>query len=160
MWKAIKVPEGGLYEWDENSTYIHHPPYFQDLTREVPPLQPIKAARVLALFGDSINTDNISPAGSIAADSPAGRFLQERGVQARDFNSYGSRRGNDLVMIRGTFANIRLKNLLVAPREGFWTRHFPDGAEMPIFDAAMQYQREGTPCHHHCRQGVRLRLQP
>jgi aconitate hydratase len=98
------------------------------------------------MFGDSINTDNISPAGSIASDSPAGRFLQERGVQVRDFNSYGSRRGNDLVMSRGTFANIRLKNLLVAPREGFWTRHFPDGAEMTIYDAAMQYQREGTPC--------------
>jgi aconitate hydratase len=146
MWKAIKVPEGGLYEWDENSTYIHHPPYFQDLTREVPPLEPIKSARVLAMFGDSINTDNISPAGSIASDSPAGRFLQERGVQVRDFNSYGSRRGNDLVMSRGTFANIRLKNLLVAPREGFWTRHFPDGAEMTIYDAAMQYQREGTAC--------------
>jgi aconitate hydratase len=146
MWKAIKVPEGGLYEWDENSTYIHHPPYFQELTREVPPLQPIKSARVLAMFGDSINTDNISPAGSIASDSPAGRFLQERGVQVRDFNSYGSRRGNDLVMSRGTFANIRLKNLLVAPREGFWTRHFPDGAEMTIYDAAMQYQRDGTGC--------------
>jgi len=146
MWKAIKVPEGGLYEWDEKSTYIHHPPYFQDLTREVPPLQPIKAARVLAMFGDSINTDNISPAGSIASDSPAGKFLQEHGIQVKDFNSYGSRRGDDLVMARGTFANIRLKNLLVAPREGFWTRHFPDGAEMTIYDAAMQYQKEGVAC--------------
>jgi aconitate hydratase len=145
MWKAIKVPEGGLYQWDEKSTYIHHPPYFQDLTREIPPLQPINGARVLALFGDSINTDNISPAGSIATDSPAGIFLQESGVLPRDFNSYGSRRGNDLVMMRGTFANIRLKNLLTAPREGFWTRHFPDGADMPIFDAAMLYIRESVP---------------
>ena len=146
MWKAITVREGGLYQWDEASTYIHHPPFFQDFTREARPMQPILGARVLGMFGDSINTDNISPAGSIAADSPAGRFLQERGVQPRDFNSYGSRRGNDLVMSRGTFANIRLKNLLVAPREGFWTRHFPDGIEMPIFDAAMHYIRQGTPC--------------
>jgi aconitate hydratase len=97
------------------------------------------------MFGDSVNTDNISPAGSIAADSPAGKHLQERGVQQRDFNSYGARRGNDLVMARGTFANIRLKNLIVAPREGYFTRHFPDGAEMPIFDAAMCYQGENTP---------------
>jgi aconitate hydratase len=146
MWQAIKVPEGGLYQWDENSTYIHHPPYFQDLTREVPPLEPIHGARVLALFGDSINTDNISPAGSIASDSPAGKFLQARGVTPKDFNSYGSRRGNDLVMMRGTFGNIRLKNLLVSPREGFWTRHFPDGAELPIFDDAMQYVDENVPC--------------
>jgi aconitate hydratase len=146
MWKAIKVPEGGLYQWDDASTYIHHPPYFQNLTREVPPLQPIQGARVLAMFGDSINTDNISPAGSIAADSPAGKYLKARGIQPRDFNSYGSRRGNDLVMSRGTFANIRLKNLLVAPKEGFWTRHFPEGSEVPIFDAAMQYLEQGTPC--------------
>lgn len=146
MWKAIKLPEGGLYQWDEASTYIHHPPYFAELTREIPPVKPISGARVLAFFGDSINTDNISPAGSIAADSPAGRYLQERGIQPRDFNSYGSRRGNDLVMSRGTFANIRLKNLLIAPKEGFWTKHFPDGAELPIFDAAMKYMQEGTPC--------------
>jgi aconitate hydratase len=145
MWRDIKVPEGGLFQWDEKSTYIHHPPYFQDLTRDVPPLQPIQGARVLALFGDSINTDNISPAGSIAAESPAGKFLQANGVAPRDFNSYGSRRGNDLVMVRGTFANIRLKNLLVAPREGFWTRHFPDGTEMPLCDAAMQYVDEDVP---------------
>jgi aconitate hydratase len=144
-WQAIKVPMGGLYHWDESSTYIHHPPYFQDLTRDVPALKPIRGARVLVMFGDSINTDNISPAGRIAADSPAGKHLQERGVRQRDFNSYGARRGNDLVMARGTFANIRLKNLIVAPREGFFTRHFPDGAEVPIFDAAMRYQGENTP---------------
>ena len=144
-WKAIKVAGGGLYDWDEASTYIHHPPYFQDLTLEVRPVGQIKGARVLAMFGDSINTDNISPAGSIATDSPAGRFLQQRGIQPKDFNTYGSRRGNDQIMARGTFGNIRLKNLLVAPKEGYLTRHFPDGAELPIYDAAMQYREEGTP---------------
>ncbi len=145
MWKGIKVKEGDLFEWDESSTYIHHPPYFQTLTLKAPSIQPIKNARALGMFGDSITTDHISPAGNIAADSPAGKFLQERGVQPRDFNQYGTRRGNDLVMARGTFANIRLKNLLVAPKEGNWTKHFPDGAEMPIFDAAMKYQSEGVP---------------
>ncbi len=145
MWKAINVPGGDLYQWDEGSTYIHHPPYFQTLSLDVPPVNDVSAARVLAMFGDSINTDNISPAGNIASDSPAGKFLQERGVQPRDFNSYGSRRGNDLLMTRGTFANIRLKNLLIAPREGYWTKHFPDGEQMTIFDAAMRYQKEGHP---------------
>lgn len=145
MWKNIDVPGGDLYHWDESSTYIHHPPYFQTISLDVPSVGDISGARVLAMFGDSINTDNISPAGNIAADSPAGKFLQERGVRPRDFNSYGSRRGNDLVMARGTFANIRLKNLLAAPKEGYWTRHFPDGAQMTIFDAAMQYQQEGHP---------------
>jgi aconitate hydratase len=145
MWKDIRVAGGDLYEWDEASTYIHHPPYFQSLTLDVPSVQDIHGARVLGLFGDSITTDHISPAGNIAADSPAGRYLQERGVQPRDFNSYGSRRGNDLVMARGTFANIRLKNLLVAPKEGDLTRHYPDGAEMSIFDAAVRYSEEGVP---------------
>jgi len=144
MWKEIKVKEGDLFEWSEESTYIHHPPYFQSLTRDMPSIQAIKNARVLGMFGDSITTDHISPAGNIAADSPAGKFLQERGVQPRDFNQYGTRRGNDLVMTRGTFANIRLKNIMVAPKEGNWTRHQPDGAEMPIFDAAMKYQQEGV----------------
>jgi aconitate hydratase len=145
MWKEIKVSEGDLFEWSEESTYIHHPPYFQSLTLETPSVGDIRAARVLAMFGDSITTDHISPAGNIAADSPAGKFLQERGVQPKDFNQYGTRRGNDLVMARGTFANIRLKNLLVAPKEGNWTKHMPDGAEMSIFDAAMKYQAEGVP---------------
>ncbi len=145
MWKQIDVPGGDLYQWDESSTYIHHPPYFQTLSLDVPPVKDISAARVLAMFGDSINTDNISPAGNIATDSPAGKWLQEHSVQPREFNSYGSRRGNDLVMARGTFANIRLKNLLVAPKEGYWTKHFPDGAQMTIFDAAMRYQQEGNP---------------
>ncbi len=145
MWQEIETSEGDLYAWDETSTYIHHPPYFQDLSLDVPPLSDILGARVLCLFGDSITTDHISPAGNIAADSPAGKYLQERGVQPRDFNQYGTRRGNDLVMARGTFANIRLKNLLVAPREGNWTKHFPSGEEMPIYDAAMKYKAEGAP---------------
>ncbi|MCI0555228.1 MAG: aconitate hydratase AcnA, partial [Anaerolineae bacterium] len=130
MWKEINVSGGDLYEWDEASTYIHHPPYFQELTLNVSSVENIKGARVLGLFGDSITTDHISPAGNIATDSPAGKYLQARGVQPKDFNSYGSRRGNDLVMARGTFANIRLKNLLVAPKEGNWTKHFPEGGEM------------------------------
>ena len=145
MWKAIKVSGGDLYEWDEASTYIHHPPYFQALTMDVPSVSDIKGARVLGLFGDSITTDHISPAGNIAADSPAGKFLQERGVQPKDFNQYGARRGNDLVMARGTFANIRLKNILVAPKEGNWTKHMPSGEVMSIYDAAMKYQSEGVP---------------
>ncbi len=145
MWKEIKVTGGDLYEWDEASTYIHHPPYFQELTREVGSVKDIRNARVLGLFGDSITTDHISPAGNIAADSPAGKYLQSLGIQPKDFNSYGSRRGNDLAMARGTFANIRIKNLLVAPKEGNWTKHFPDGEVMPFFDAAMKYQSDGVP---------------
>ncbi len=151
MWQAIQVKEGDLFEWDESSTYIHHPPYFQNLTLETPPIRPIRRARVLAMFGDSVTTDHISPAGSIAIDSPAGKYLIECGVQPRDFNSYGARRGNDLVMVRGTFANIRLKNLLVAPKEGNWTKFFGDqpdpeeAQEMTIFEAAMKYQAAGIP---------------
>ncbi len=151
MWKEIKVKEGDLFEWSEESTYIHHPPYFQTLTLDVPSIQEIKNARVLGVFGDSITTDHISPAGNIAADSPAGKFLQERGVQPRDFNQYGTRRGNDLVMARGTFANIRLKNLLVSPKEGNWTKAFNverstlNVQEMPIYDAAMLYKDAGVP---------------
>ena len=145
MWQAIDVKEGDIFEWSEESTYIHHPPYFQRLTLDVPPVTEIKGARVLGVFGDSITTDHISPAGNIATDSPAGKFLQERGVHPKDFNQYGTRRGNDLVMARGTFANIRLKNVMVAPKEGNWTKHQPSGQEMPIFDAAMKYQAEGVP---------------
>lgn len=145
MWKDIKVTGGDLYEWDESSTYIHHPPYFQTLTLDVSAVKDIKGAHVLGLFGDSITTDHISPAGAIAIDSPAGKYLQERNVAPQYFNSYGSRRGNDLVMARGTFANIRIKNLLVAPKEGNWTKHYPDGEIMSIFDAAMKYQSEGKP---------------
>jgi aconitate hydratase len=145
MWKAIEVKEGDLFDWSDDSTYIHHPPYFQSLTLDVPAIKDIKGARVLGLFGDSITTDHISPAGNIATDSPAGRFLQERGVQPKDFNQYGTRRGNDLVMARGTFANIRIKNLMVAPKEGNWTKHQPSGEVMSFFDAAVKYQTQGVP---------------
>lgn len=145
MWKEIEVTGGDLYEWDEKSTYIHHPPYFQELTLEVGSVKEIKSARVLGMFGDSITTDHISPAGNIAVDSPAGKFLQDQDVAPQYFNSYGSRRGNDQVMARGTFANIRLKNLLVAPKEGNWTKHHTSGEVMSIFDAAMKYQGEGVP---------------
>ncbi|MBI2758031.1 MAG: aconitate hydratase AcnA [Chloroflexi bacterium] len=151
MWKEIKVSESDLFEWSDASTYIHHPPYFQSLTLNAGTVSDIKGARLLGLFGDSITTDHISPAGNIAADSPAGKFLQERGIQPKDFNQYGTRRGNDLVMARGTFANIRLKNLLVAPKEGNWTKWFDvEGSmlkveEMSIFDAAMKYKEAGIP---------------
>ena len=151
IWKDIKVSGGDLFEWDEASSYIHHPPFFQNLTLEIPSIQNIKAARVLALMGDSITTDHISPAGNIAIDSPAGHYLQERNVQPRDFNSYGARRGNDLVMTRGTFANIRLKNLLAGGKEGWFTRYFGSngagekGEQTTIFDAAMKYKAQGIP---------------
>ncbi len=144
-WQRIPVSEGDLYPWDEKSTYIHHPPFFQDLGLDVPSIEDILHARLLALLGDSITTDHISPAGSIPADGPAGKFLISRGVDPKDFNSFGSRRGNDLVMTRGTFANIRLKNRLVPGVEGGYTRHFPDGEQMFIFDAAMKYKEEGVP---------------
>jgi aconitate hydratase len=145
MWKNIDVSGGEIYEWDEKSTYIHHPPYFQSLSLDVPGVSDIKGARVLGMFGDSITTDHISPAGNIAADSPAGKYLQSLGIPPKDFNSYGSRRGNDLVMARGTFANIRIKNLLVSPKEGNLTKHFPEGTEMSIYDAAVQYQKDAVP---------------
>jgi aconitate hydratase len=145
MWKEIKVTEGDLYQWDESSTYIHHPPYFQELTLDVSSVKDIKSARVLGMFRDSITTDHISPAGNIATDSPAGKYLQERDVAPQYFNSYGSRRGNDLVMARGTFANIRLKNVLVEPKEGNWTKHLTTGEVMSMYDAAMKYMEAGTP---------------
>jgi len=144
-WRALPVPEGDLYRWDAASTYVKHPPYFENMGRKPAPVVDIKGARVLAVLGDSITTDHISPAGSIKKDGPAGKYLIERGVQPKDFNSYGARRGNDEVMVRGTFANVRLKNLLAPGTEGGVTRHLPDGAPMPIFDAAMQYQREFVP---------------
>jgi aconitate hydratase len=144
-WKSLKVPTGDLYQWDADSTYIANPPYFVGMTTTPPPVKEITSARVLALLGDSITTDHISPAGSIKKDSPAGKYLLSHGVEAKDFNQYGARRGHHEVMMRGTFANVRLKNLLVPGVEGCVTRHLPDGAEMSIFDAAMQYQHEGTP---------------
>ncbi|HTG62262.1 MAG TPA: aconitate hydratase AcnA [Terriglobia bacterium] len=144
-WNAIPVTGGELYEWRPDSTYIQEPPFFTGFGHEPPPVRPIRGARALALLGDSVTTDHISPAGDIALDSPAGRYLVERGVEKKDFNSYGSRRGNDRVMARGTFANIRLKNLLVPGTEGGITVHFPSGDRMPIYDAAMRYRSEGVP---------------
>ena len=154
VWNAIPVPEAAesadasgrsLYPWDETSTYIQEPPFWLELTPEVPLPEDIHGARVLALLGDSVTTDHVSPAGSIAADSPAGRYLLARDVTRRDFNSYGSRRGNHEVMVRGTFANIRLRNLLLPGTEGGVTLHLPSGEEMSIYDAAMRYREEGTP---------------
>jgi aconitate hydratase len=144
-WNAIPVAGGALYEWRPDSTYIQEPPFLTGLSPEPQPVAEIRGARVLALLGDSITTDHISPAGSIAEESPAGRYLIDHGVTKKDFNSYGSRRGNDRVMVRGTFANIRLKNQLVAGVEGGVTVHFPDGERMWIYDAAMRYKQEGVP---------------
>jgi aconitate hydratase len=145
MWNQIKTSEGDLYDWDAQSTYIQEPPFLVGLTPEPDPIKPIRSARVLVAVGDSVTTDHISPAGSISATSPAGQFLQERGVQQRDFNSYGARRGNDRVMTRGTFANIRLRNLLAPGTEGGVTRHLPDGEVMSIYDASLKYQAADVP---------------
>ncbi len=144
-WNRISGGEGDVYEWDEKSTYIQEPPFFIGITPKVPDVTPVKGARVLALLRDSITTDHISPAGAIPVDSPAGKYLIEHGVEPRDFNSYGSRRGNDRVMTRGTFANIRLKNQLVPGVEGGYTVYHPTGGQMTIFDAAMRYKADGTP---------------
>jgi aconitate hydratase len=144
-WNGIDVPEGQIYEWDPDSTYVKNPPYFENMTAEPAAVGDIHGARVLALLGDSVTTDHISPAGSIAKDSPAAAYLETHGVKPADFNSYGSRRGNHEVMMRGTFANIRLRNLLAPGTEGGWTTHQPSGEQMTIFDAAMRYQEEDTP---------------
>ena len=144
-WNAIEIPEGSLYTWSETSTYVQEPPFFDDLTRQVPPTPPISGARVLVKAGDSTTTDHISPAGAIAKDSPAGAYLMSRGVHLRSFNSFGSRRGNHEVMMRGTFANIRIKNQLVPGTEGGITRCFvSNGDVMPIYDAAMRYKDAGV----------------
>jgi aconitate hydratase len=144
-WNQIASPDGEAFAWDEASTYIKNPPYFDGMTMQVGTIQDVNGARVLGLFGDSITTDHISPAGNIKKDSPAGRFLVGRGVQPADFNSYGSRRGNDDVMVRGTFANIRIKNLMLGGEEGGNTLHQPSGEKMAIYDAAMKYKEEGVP---------------
>ncbi len=144
-WNQIQSPDGAKFAWDEASTYIKNPPYFDGMKMEVGSIADIHGARVMGLFGDSITTDHISPAGNIKASSPAGKFLQGRGVQPADFNSYGSRRGNDDVMVRGTFANIRIKNLMLGGEEGGNTIHYPSGEKMPIYDAAMKYKAEGVP---------------
>ena len=139
------MPEGNLYAWEPDSTYIQEPPFFAGLAPTPQPLRDIAGARVLAMLGDSVTTDHISPAGSIPKDAPAGRYLQEHGVEPRDFNSFGARRGNHQVMMRGTFGNVRLRNELVGGKEGDWTRHLPDGTEMRIFEASQKYQAAGTP---------------
>jgi aconitate hydratase len=144
-WKAMPVPEGDLYKWEDNSTYIKLPPYFENMPKAPGPLADIHGARVLAVLGDSVTTDHISPAGSIAVDSPAGKYLVAKGVKPHEFNSYGARRGNHEVMMRGTFANIRLRNQLAPGTEGSWTLHLPDGEKMFIYDAAVKYREEGVP---------------
>lgn len=148
-WNTIASPDGNLYEWSDASTYIKNPPYFDGITMQTGSIDDVHGARVMGLFGDSITTDHISPAGNIKKDSPAGRFLQERGVQPADFNSYGSRRGNDDVMVRGTFANIRIKNLMFGGEEGGNTLYYPAGGGQPeklaIYDAAMKYKAEKVP---------------
>jgi aconitate hydratase len=143
-WRALQVPEGKTFAWEDSSTYVRRPPFFDALPRQPVPVTDIAGARALAVLGDSVTTDHISPAGSTKADSPAGRYLRELGVPPRDFNSYGSRRGNHEVMMRGTFANVRLRNRLVPEIEGGFTLHLPDGEPLSIYDAAMKYQSEGV----------------
>ncbi|MGQ0560901.1 MAG: aconitate hydratase AcnA [Gemmatimonadota bacterium] len=145
LWRGLPTPTGDLFDWKEESTYVKHPPYFVDMPRHPTAVSDIRGARCLALLGDSITTDHISPAGSIKANSPAGKYLVEHGVQPRDFNSYGSRRGNHEVMVRGTFANIRLRNQLTPDVEGGFTRHLPAGDVMSIYDASVKYQADGVP---------------
>jgi aconitate hydratase len=145
LWKKVKTAAGLTYAWDETSTYVQHPPYFAGMSDHAAAIEDIAGARPLGIFGDSITTDHISPAGAIKKDSPAGSYLVARGVTVVDFNSYGARRGNHEVMMRGTFANIRIRNEMVPGVEGGVTRHMPDGAQMPIYDAAMKYQAEGVP---------------
>ena len=143
-WNSIKIPTGSIYEWSNNSTYIKQPPYFEELADPHSSVRDLTGLRVLAVLGDSVTTDHISPAGSIAVNSPAGKYLIGLGVKPGDFNSYGARRGNHEVMVRGTFANIRLRNLMVPGIEGGWTRHMPDGEEMSIYDASVKYKAEGV----------------
>jgi aconitate hydratase len=144
-WKQLPAPAGGTYSWDDASTYIKKPPYFDNMADPNAPISDITGLRVLALLGDSITTDHISPAGSIAVNSPAGKYLVSLGVAPKDFNSYGARRGNHEVMVRGTLANVRLRNLLAPGTEGTWTTHFPEEEVMFIYDAAMLYKQEGVP---------------
>lgn len=145
QWQAIEVPQAATYVWQKDSTYIQHPPFFDDIAGPLPVIKDVRGANVLALLGDSVTTDHISPAGNIKTDSPAGRYLREQGVEPRDFNSYGSRRGNHEVMMRGTFANIRIRNEMLGGEEGGNTLYIPTGEKMPIYDAAMKYQASGTP---------------
>jgi len=144
-WQSLHVPAGETYAWDPDSTYIRRAPYFDSMQLKPAPVGDIHNARALAVLGDSITTDHISPAGSIKKDSPAGKYLIEHGVKPADFNSYGSRRGNHEVMVRGTFANVRLRNKMVPNLEGGFTRHLPDGKEMSIFEASQKYIADGVP---------------
>src|SRR3989475_4530502 len=144
-WKALQAPAGELFQWDDSSTYVKRPPFFENMPREAPPLKDIRGARVLAVLADSVTTDHISPAGSIPMDSPAGKYLIEKGVVPKDFNSYGARRGNHEVMMRGTFANVRLRNQMAPGTEGGWTVHLPDKTQTTIYDAAMLYKKEAIP---------------
>jgi aconitate hydratase len=145
QWQAIQVSKDPTYVWQDDSTYIQHPPFFDDVAGPMPVIADVQKARVLAILGDSVTTDHISPAGNIKADSPAGRYLRSKGVEPKDFNSYGSRRGNHEVMMRGTFANIRIRNEMLGNEEGGYTLHVPSDEKLPIYDAAMRYQQEGTP---------------
>ncbi|MEE1923710.1 aconitate hydratase AcnA [Pseudomonas sp. 148P] len=145
QWQAIEVPQAATYVWQDDSTYIQHPPFFDGISGPPPKIEDVHGARILALLGDSVTTDHISPAGNIKADSPAGRYLRDKGVEPRDFNSYGSRRGNHEVMMRGTFANIRIRNEMLGGEEGGNTLHVPSGDKLAIYDAAMRYRDEGTP---------------
>ncbi|NVZ68484.1 aconitate hydratase AcnA [Pseudomonas costantinii] len=145
QWQAIEVPQAATYVWQKDSTYIQHPPFFDDIAGPLPVIKDVKGANILALLGDSVTTDHISPAGNIKTDSPAGRYLREQGVEPRDFNSYGSRRGNHEVMMRGTFANIRIRNEMLGGEEGGNTLYIPTGEKMAIYDASMKYQASGTP---------------
>ena len=145
-WKSLATPTGNTFEWDPKSTYVRKPPYFEGMPRNPQPVKDVTGARVMAILGDSVTTDHISPAGNIKADSPAGKYLAEHGIERADFNSYGSRRGNHEVMIRGTFANIRLKNLLLDGVEGGFTKNFLDaGKQTTIYEASMAYQGAGVP---------------
>jgi aconitate hydratase len=144
-WAALDVPEGDIFAWDPDSTYVRKPPYFDGMSQEPGTVEDVAGARCLVMVGDSVTTDHISPAGAIRPDSPAGKYLIEHGVERKDFNSYGSRRGNHEVMVRGTFANVRMRNLLVEGSEGTWTVQLPDGEEMTIFDAALRYHEDGVP---------------
>jgi len=144
-WKSMDTPTGEMFEWSDDSTYVQNPPYFEGMSLDLPEIGDIKGARCLARLGDSVTTDHISPAGAIKPDSPAGQYLQDNGISPVDFNSYGSRRGNHQVMMRGTFANVRIKNEMAEGTEGGFTTHVPSGEVMPIYDAAMKYQEKGTP---------------
>jgi aconitate hydratase len=144
-WRSLDTPAGELFAWEPDSTYVRQPPYFEGMAREPGAVEDVTGARCLVMLGDSVTTDHISPAGAIRPDSPAGKYLLEHGVERRDFNSYGARRGNHEVMVRGTFANVRLRNQLVSGSEGTWTVHLPDGEEMTIYDASLRYREDGVP---------------